>query len=65
MKFGTSDQPGRAWAMNTVVPAMVCEQFRRSRFVAFSTGNVYPLVSVATSRGSTEDDPLGPLASMQ
>lgn len=61
MKFGSSDQPGRAWAMNTVVPAMVCEQFHRSRLLAFSTGNVYPLVSVASSRGSTEDDPLGPV----
>ena len=61
MKFGSSGQPSRAWAMNTVVPAMVCEKFRGSRFLSFSTGNVYPLVSVATSRGSTEDDPLGPV----
>jgi nucleoside-diphosphate-sugar epimerase len=61
MKFGTSDQPGHTWAMNTVVPAMVCDHFRRSRIVAFSTGNVYPLVSIANSRGSTEDDPLSPV----
>jgi nucleoside-diphosphate-sugar epimerase len=61
MKFGTSDQPGLAWAMNTVVPAMVCEQFQRSRFVGFSTGNVYPPVPVATSPGSSEDDALGPI----
>ena len=60
MKFGSSGQPGRAWAMNTVVPAMVCERFSRSRYLAFSTGNVYPLVSV-TSRGSTEGDSLGPV----
>jgi hypothetical protein len=61
MKFGTSGQPGRVWAMNTVVPAMVCEQFRRSRILAFSTGNVYPLVSVAVSQGSVESDPLSPV----
>jgi nucleoside-diphosphate-sugar epimerase len=61
MKFGTSVQPGRVWAMNTVVPAMVCEQFRRSRILAFSTGNVYPLVAVAESQGSVEEDPLGPV----
>jgi nucleoside-diphosphate-sugar epimerase len=61
MKFGSSGQPSRAWAVNTVVPAMICGHFRRSRCLAFSTGNVYPLVSVTGSRGSTEDDALGPV----
>jgi dTDP-4-dehydrorhamnose reductase len=60
-KFGSSAAPERAWAMNTLLPAIVCEHFRDSRIVAFSTGNVYPLVPVATSRGCTEADPLGPV----
>ena len=47
--------------MNTVLPAMVCEHFRSSRIVAFSTGNVYPLVPVVTSRGCTEAEPLAPV----
>jgi hypothetical protein len=47
--------------MNTLLPAIVCEHFRASRIVAFSTGNVYPLVPVAASRGCTEDDLLGPV----
>lgn len=61
MKFGSLGQPERTWAMNTLLPALVCEQFRASRIVAFSTGNVYPLVPVATSRGCVETDPLGPV----
>jgi hypothetical protein len=61
MKFGSSSAPERTWAMNTVLPAMVCEHFRSSRIVAFSTGNVYPLVLVATSRGCTEAEPLAPV----
>jgi hypothetical protein len=47
--------------MNTLLPVIVCEHFRASRIVAFSTGNVYPLVPVATSRGCTEADEPGPV----
>jgi len=58
-KFGTSDQPELTWAMNTVVPANVAERYRRSRIVAFSTGCVYSLTTVA-SGGSREDSPTAP-----
>ena len=58
-KFGTSDTPERTWAMNTLVPAYVAERYRGSRIVAFSTGCVYPLVSL-DGPGSRESDPLGP-----
>jgi nucleoside-diphosphate-sugar epimerase len=58
-KFGTSDAPSRTWATNTVLPGFVAEAMPDSRIVAFSTGNVYPFVPVA-SGGSTEDDPLLP-----
>lgn len=59
-KFGTRDLPSLTWAINTLVPAMVAERYARSRIVAFSTGNVYPL-SPATSTGSRETDPLTPI----
>lgn len=52
-KFGTSDSPEVAWAMNAVLPAKVCERFQKSKIVAFSTGCVYPWVST-TSGGATE-----------
>jgi hypothetical protein len=61
MKFGSNSAPERTWAMNTLLPALVCEHFGASRIVAFSTGNVYPLVQVAAGRGCSEADPLGPV----
>ena len=58
-KFGTSDAPSRTWATNTILPVFVAEAMAESRIVAFSTGNVYPFVPVA-SGGATEDEPLLP-----
>jgi nucleoside-diphosphate-sugar epimerase len=60
MKFGTSDNPSTTWAMNTVVPALVAERYRRARIVALSSGNVYP-PSRVDAGGSVETDPLTPL----
>jgi dTDP-4-dehydrorhamnose reductase len=60
MKFGTTGQEPTTWALNAYLPGMVCERFRRSRIVAYSTGNVYPLVRTGQG-GSKEDDPLGPI----
>jgi nucleoside-diphosphate-sugar epimerase len=45
-KFGSTGKPALTWAMNAHVPALVAESFRASRIVAFSTGNVYPLMPV-------------------
>ncbi len=59
-KFGTRDAPARTWAANVIVPAIVAERFHGARIVAFSTGNVYPLVPV-TSGGSRERDVLAPV----
>ena len=53
-KFGTSGNLELTWAMNVHVPAIVAEAFRESRIVAFSTGNVYPLVDT-DGGGATED----------
>ena len=59
-KFGTSDAPAATWGANTVVPGIVADRYRGERMVAFSTGNVYPLVPV-TSGGARESDPVGPV----
>ena len=60
LKFGTAQNPGATWAMNTVVPARVMERFPDARIVALSTGNVYPFSEVSRG-GSVESDPLTPI----
>jgi nucleoside-diphosphate-sugar epimerase len=55
MKFGSEDNLAQTWAMNTYLPALVAEYFNTSRIVAYSTGCVYSLVTVA-SGGSRETD---------
>ena len=59
-KFGTSGRENLTWAQNAYLPGLVGERYASSRIVAFSTGNVYPLVPVR-SGGSVESDPTGPL----
>ncbi len=59
MKFGATGQEALTWAMNSYLPGQICRKFRRSRIVAFSTGNVYGLTPVALG-GSLESDPLEP-----
>jgi nucleoside-diphosphate-sugar epimerase len=59
-KFGTAGEADLTWAMNTLVPAHVCEHFTASRIVAFSTGCVYPLLPCDHS-GSVEDDGPNPV----
>lgn len=60
MKFGTTGAEPTTWAMNTFLPGLVAERYRGSRIVAFSTGNVYPLVPV-TSGGASEETPVSPV----
>jgi nucleoside-diphosphate-sugar epimerase len=55
MKFGSTGQEHQTWTMNSFLPGQVVLKYRRSRIVAFSTGNVYGLVPVAQG-GSTETD---------
>jgi nucleoside-diphosphate-sugar epimerase len=59
-KFGTSGSAHLTWAMNTYLPGLVAERFQESRIVAFSTGNVYPLRSLAEG-GATEVTPVDPV----
>lgn len=60
MKFGASGEEDLTWIMNTYLAGRAAERFKSSRIVAFSTGNVYPFVSV-DSGGSKETDPTGPV----
>jgi nucleoside-diphosphate-sugar epimerase len=59
MKFGSTGQEWRTWAMNVFLPGLVAERYRSSRIAVFSTGNVYGLCSVARG-GSHEGDELNP-----
>lgn len=59
-KFGTSGNEHLTWAMNTFLPGLVAERFRHSRIVAFSTGNVYPLLPISDG-GAHEATPVAPV----
>ena len=59
-KFGTDGQEYLTWAMNATLPAFVAYKFRKSNIVVFSSGNIYPIVPLA-SGGCTEDDRVGPI----
>jgi nucleoside-diphosphate-sugar epimerase len=59
-KFGSTGNEPLTWAVNALVPALVAERYRGSRIVAFSTGNVYPFVPVA-SGGATESTRPAPI----
>ena len=60
MKFGATGNESLTWAMNTYLPALVCNKYRNSRITAFSTGNVYGLVN-ASGQGSVETDKPDPV----
>lgn len=59
-KFGSTGAESLTWAMNAYLPALVAERYRGARIVAFSSGNVYPLVPVDTG-GATEQTPPAPV----
>lgn len=60
VKFGTSGNEAMTWTMNSYLPGRIAQKFKESSIIAFSTGNVYPLVSI-DSRGSLESDPTEPV----
>jgi len=59
-KFGSIGAESLTWAMNAYLPALIAERFRHSRIVAFSSGNVYPLVPL-DSGGATEKTAPAPI----
>lgn len=60
MKFGTVGHAHYTWVMNSYLPGTVVQKFPNSRFVVFSTGNIYPLTPVKLG-GSIETDPAAPI----
>jgi nucleoside-diphosphate-sugar epimerase len=63
-KFGTTGKESFTWAMNAYLPGRVAQQFRESRIVVFSTGNVYPLtpVKMGGADESFQPQPVGEYA---
>jgi nucleoside-diphosphate-sugar epimerase len=59
-KFGTQGNEALTWAMNAYLPGRVAEKYCRSRIVAFSTGNVYPLTRIVHG-GASEEHPTAPI----
>ncbi|MEO5582336.1 MAG: epimerase [Saprospiraceae bacterium] len=60
-KFGTQGNESYTWTMNTYLPGRVANKFKNSNIVVFSTGNVYPFVSIS-SGGAAEScapEPIG------
>ncbi len=57
MKFGSSGAQSATWAMNVLLPALVARRYPRSRIVALSTGNVYPLMAPGSGGGVETDQP--------
>lgn len=56
-KFGTDGQEPLTWAMNAWLPSRVAERYKTSRITVFSTGNVYPQVSITSGGASEETSP--------
>lgn len=53
-KFGSAGDQPMTWATNVWLPGLAADRYRGSRIIAFSTGNIYPFVPVA-SGGATEE----------
>ncbi len=56
-KFGSTGDEALTWALNAILPAKVCEAFIESRFVVFSTGNVYGMCPVERGGSLETDEP--------
>ncbi|MHC4544667.1 MAG: NAD-dependent epimerase/dehydratase family protein [Planctomycetota bacterium] len=64
MKFGTTGNQPLTWSLNSFLPGLVARHYKDARIVAFSTGNVYPLVDIKGG-GAQEDtmpEPVGEYA---
>ncbi len=59
-KFGSTGDESTTWAHNSYLPGVVCQRYRDSRIVAFSTLNVYGMTPIA-ARGARESDPVNPV----
>ncbi|MEX0772846.1 MAG: NAD(P)-dependent oxidoreductase [Balneolales bacterium] len=63
-KFGTTENAGFTWAVNSYLPGRVASKFSKSNIVVFSSGNIYPFLDIKIG-GATESDlpmPIGEYA---
>lgn len=56
-KFGTDGQEALTWAMNAWLPTLVAEKYKKSKIVAFSSGNIYPMMPVYSGGASEKMKP--------
>ena len=63
-KFSAGEGPERYWAVNVLLPALLAEQFKQSKIVCFSTGNVYPFTTASEPLPTeeTQTSPIGEYA---
>lgn len=59
-KFGTAGNEHFTWAMNAYLPGRIAHKYKKSRIVAFSSGNVYPLTNIVGGNCS-EEQSAGPI----
>ena len=64
MKFGSTGNQPLTWALNGYLPGLIARHYKNARIVAFSTGNVYPLVDIKSggAREDTTPEPVGEYA---
>ncbi len=63
-KFGSTGAEWQTWHTNVFLAGLAARRYAKSRIVAFSSGNIYPFLPIA-SNGATEDvapEPLGEYA---
>jgi nucleoside-diphosphate-sugar epimerase len=58
-KFGSTGDEPTTWAHNSYLPGLICQKYRKSRIVAFSTLNIYGLMPVS-GNGASEADAVNP-----
>jgi nucleoside-diphosphate-sugar epimerase len=59
-KFGSTGAEWKTWETNVLLSGHIGRRFRDARIAAFSSGNIYPFVPIA-SGGCDETAPLGPV----
>lgn len=59
MKFGSTGAEWNTWGVNVHLAGLAASRYRKSRIVAFSSGNIYPFMPIG--RGATEDTPPDPV----
>ena len=55
-KFGSTGDESTTWAHNSFLPGLICQKYRGSKIVAFSTLNVYGLVPSRAGRADRRSD---------